>query len=145
MHYIQKSVFKFGYGISIRGRLRVLLGNVLKVCIDELVDVTVHYRIDVSVLIAGSRILNERVGHEHVVSDLAAPLDVRLVTLNVLDPVELLAKLDLKELCLKHFDRRLLVLELASLGLTSDNDSRGLMHDTDRGVGLVDVLSARTA
>ena len=83
-----------------RGLLLGICREVLEVSVDEAVDLAVHYRVDVTVLKAGSRVLGEGVGHEYVASDLAAPFNVRLITLNVLDPVELLAELDLHELCL---------------------------------------------
>ena len=44
-----------------------------------------------------------------------------------------------------YLESGLLVLELGTLCLTSYNDTRGLVNDTDSRVGLVDVLSARTA
>ena len=123
----------------------LFLGELLKVCVDETVDVTVHNRVDVTVLKAGSCILSKSVGHEYVAADLATPLDVRLVTLDVLDLVEILTDLDLHKLCLKHLESCLLVLELATLCLTAYNDTGGLVHDADSGVCLVDVLTARTA
>ena len=122
----------------------LVLGELLEIGVDESVDVTVHNGVDITVLVAGSRILCESVGHEYVASDLATPFDVCLVTLDVLDLLKVLTDLDLHELCLKHLESGLLVLELASLGLTAYNDTGRLMHDTDSGVGFVNVLTTRT-
>ena len=119
-------------------------GEVLKICVDKSVDITVHNRVDVTVLKAGSGILGKSVGHKYVGTDLATPLDIRLVTLNILDSVKLLAELDLHQLCLQHFKGSFLVLQLATFGLTTNNDTGRLMHDTDSRVGLVDVLTTCT-
>ena len=38
----------------------------LEIRVDESVDITVHYRLDIAVLVARSGILCERVGHKYV-------------------------------------------------------------------------------
>ena len=111
--------------------VRFCFRDVFQVSIDKAVDLAVHDRVDVSVLVAGSGVLSESVGHKYVAADLTTPLDVCLVALNVLNSVELFAELDLEELGFKHFDSGLLVLELAALGLAANNDTGRLMHDSD--------------
>ena len=122
--------------------LDLACGKLLKISIDKSVDITVHYRVNISVLVSRTCILGKSVGHKYVGSDLATPLDIRLVTLDIFNTVKLFAELDLHQLCLQHLNIGLLVLKLASLCLTANYDTRRLMHDTDSRVGLVDVLTA---
>ena len=75
------------------GLFALFLGELLEIRIDKAVDITVHNGVDVTVLKAGSCVLCQSVGHKYVASDLATPLDVRLVALDILDLVELLADL----------------------------------------------------
>ena len=49
-----------------------------QVRVDEPIDIAVHHRLDVAHLIAGAGILGQSVGHEHIGTDLAAPLDLHL-------------------------------------------------------------------
>ena len=57
----------------------------------------------------------------------------------------LLGLLDVVELGPEHFQSLILILELRAFLLALDDDARGLMGQTDGGLGLVDVLTARTA
>jgi len=104
---------------------------VLQIRIDKPINTSIHDCLHVTVLVAGTGILDQGVGHEYVGADLRAPLDVVLVTLNLLDGIQPLADLDIHELGLQHADSGFLVLELRALGLAGDHNARSLMGDTN--------------
>ena len=68
-------------------------GKAGEIGVDEAVEPAVHHGVHVRGLIARARVLDERVGHEDVVADLAAPLDLELRALDIGDLVEMLALL----------------------------------------------------
>ena len=77
--------------VNKNGLFILFFRELLQICVDKSVYISVHYRVNASVLKTGSRILCESVGHEDVASNLAAPLNVCLA-LYILDPVELSAR-----------------------------------------------------
>ena len=92
-------------------------GKAGEIGVDEAVEPAVHHGVHVRGLIARARVLDERVGHEDVVADLAAPLDLELRALDIGDLVEMLALFDLDELRAEHAHAGLAVLELVTLRL----------------------------
>ena len=50
----------------------------------------------VAVLIAGARVLDKRIRHENIRTDLRTPFDIELFALDIVDLVELFSLLDLK-------------------------------------------------
>ena len=87
---------------------------------------------------------DERVGHEDVVADLAAPFDLQLCALDIRDLVQMLTLFDLNQLRAQHAHTCFTVLELVTLRLAGDNNAGRLVDETHGGTGLVDVLSACT-
>ena len=81
---------------------KLLLGVALEISVDKAVKVTVHNGADVARLIARAGVLDQCVGHENVASNLRAPLNIVLNALDILNAVELLARLDLHKLGLEH-------------------------------------------
>ena len=75
-----------------------ICGKTSQIGVDEAVERTIHDSVDVGRLKARARILDERIGHEDIVADLAAPFDLELRALDVGDLVQMLALLDLNEL-----------------------------------------------
>ena len=57
----------------------------VQICLDKGIQRAVHNRIDIGSFVAGAGILNQGIGHEHIVADLAAPLDLLLNALDVGD------------------------------------------------------------
>ena len=53
-------------------------GETVQIAFDEGIQRAVHNCIYVGGLAAGAGVLDQRIGHEHVVADLAAPLDLLL-------------------------------------------------------------------
>ena len=121
------------------------MGERLQICIDKAVEVAVHDRLHIAVLAAGTVILHQRIRHKHVGTDLAAPLDFQLITLNIRDLLQVLALLDLNQLCTQHLHTVILVLELRTLCLAGNDNPRREMLQTHRRARLVDVLTARAA
>ena len=127
-------------------RLFVLLVGVhAQVGVDEAVDIAVHDGLNVAVFIAGAMVLGQRVRHEHVRADLAAPLDLELHALDVGDLLRVLLNFELHELGFEHLHGVVAVLELAALCLAGSDDAGGDMNETHRRRGLIDVLAARAA
>ena len=90
-------------------------------------------------------ILDHGVGHKHIGADLAAPGDLLLHALDVLDLIQVLALLDLHQLTAQHIHGDLAVLVLAALHLAGHHDAGrqvGQAHGTG---GLIDLLPARAA
>ena len=90
-------------------------------------------------------ILGEGVGHKDIGADLAAPADLFLVALDILDFVKMLALFYLEELRFEHSHGDLAVLMLAALDLAGDDYTGRDMRYTHGGRGLVDLLTARAA
>jgi len=93
----------------------------LKISIDKTVYFAIHYGGDIAVLIACSVILDKRIRHEYIGTNLRAPFDICLFTLDVLYLVEIFTLLYLGEFAFQHFQRRFLILKLAAFCLTADN------------------------
>ena len=81
---------------------------------------------------------------EYIGTNLAAPLDLLLITLKSSDFLFLLFLLQLKELGPKHLQTLLAVLELGALILTLNHNSCRLMGHTNSGGSLIDVLTTGT-
>ncbi|MPN60626.1 hypothetical protein SDC9_208355 [bioreactor metagenome] len=90
-------------------------------------------------------ILDKRVRHKDIGSDLAAPADFFLITLDIFNFIEMLTLFDLNQFGLQHTHGHLAVLMLASLHLTRYNDTRRDMGQTHSGRRFIDFLSACTA
>ena len=120
-----------------------ICGKTSQIGVDEAVERTVHDGVDVGCFEACPRVLDERIGHENVVADLAAPFDLELCALDIGDLVQMLTLLDLDELRAQHPHTRLAVLELIALRLAGDDDAGRLVNETHGGACLVDVLAAR--
>ena len=90
-------------------------------------------------------ILYERVRHEDIGANLAAPRDFLLLALNVGDFFKVFTFLDLNELRDKHFHSHVAVLVLAAFHLAGNDNARRNVDQTHGRRGLVDLLSARTA
>ena len=101
--------------------------------------------LDVAVFIAGAVVLHQRVGHEDVGADLAAPFDLLLLALDVFDLIQVFPLFDLHQLGFQHAHGHFPVLVLAALVLAGHDDARGDVGDADGGFRLVDVLAARAA
>ena len=114
-----------------------------EVGVDEAIEVAVHDGIDVRGLKARARVFDEGVGHEDVVADLTAPLDLELRALDVGDLVQMLALLDFNQLRAEHAHAGLLVLELVTLRLAGDDNAGRLMNQAHSRGCFVDVLAAR--
>ena len=84
-------------------------------------------------LIARARVLDERVGHEDVVADLAAQLDLELRALDIGDLLRVLLLLQLHQLGPQHLHAVVLVLKLAALLLAGHHDARGLVDEAHGG------------
>ena len=97
---------------KIHRRLR-LAGLQLQIGIDKSVDLTVHDFIHVARFKAGAVVLDQRVGHKDVRTDLRAPFDIGAIALDILDLVQALAQLDLHQLGFEHFERDVSVLRSA--------------------------------
>ena len=67
-----------------------ICGKTSQIGVDEAVKRAVHDSVDVGCLKACPRVLDERIGHEDVVADLTAPLDLELRALDVGDLVQML-------------------------------------------------------
>ena len=117
-------------------------GETVQIAFDEGIQRAVHDCIYVGGLTAGAGVLDQRIGHEHVVADLAAPLDLLLNTLDVGNLVQMLPLFDFHQLAAQHPKASLLVLELAPLRLAGNHNAGGLVNQTDCGGGLIDVLAA---
>ena len=88
-------------------------------------------------------VLGQRVRHEHVRADLAAPLDLELHALDVGDLLEVLALLDLGQARAEHVLAVFEVLEVTALDLAGHDDTGRDVRQTHGGRGLVDLLAAR--
>ena len=111
----------------------------IQIALDKGIQRTVHNRIDVGGFAAGAGILDEGIGHEDIVTDLAAPLDLLLDTLDVGNVCQMLTLTDLNQLGSQHAQTGFLVLELAAFGLAGNNDT-GLVDQTDCRGGLSQFL-----
>lgn len=99
-------------------RLFVLLVGVhAQVGVNEAVNVAVHDGLNVAVFIASAVVLGQRVRHEHVRADLAAPLDLELHALDVGDFLEVLALLDLGQARADVWQTTSLAAEIRCSGL----------------------------
>ena len=65
-----------------------ICGKTSQIGVDEAVERTVHDGVDVGCFEACPRVLDERIGHENVVADLAAPFDLELCALDIGDLVQ---------------------------------------------------------
>ena len=63
----------------------VTRGDRRKIGIDEPVQIAVHDAVDVAGLVTCTGVLNQGVGHEDIGTDLAAPFDLQLDSLQVGD------------------------------------------------------------
>ncbi|MPN35906.1 hypothetical protein SDC9_183409 [bioreactor metagenome] len=88
-------------------------------------------------------ILRQGVRHEYVRANLAAPFNLFLFALDIIDFVVMLAFLDLQKLRLEHTHRDRSVLRLRTLVLAGDDDARRNMRDADGTLCLVDMLPPR--
>ena len=61
--------------------------------IDEIIEIAVHNRLHIAVFAARSVILDERIRHEHIGTNLAAPLNLELIALDIGNFVQMLALL----------------------------------------------------
>ena len=112
---------------------------------DKAVQIAVHDRVDVAHFVIRAVILDKRIGHKDVGAYLAAPGDFLLHALDVVDVVQVLLLGDFHQLGAQHTHGGVPVLELAAFRLAGDDYACGNMRDSDCGLGLVDVLAARTA
>ena len=74
----------------------------LQIGVDETIEIAVHDGADIAVFVTGAVILYERVGHKHIGTDLAAPGNLLLIALDVLNFLEVLALLDFQQLRLQR-------------------------------------------
>ena len=124
--------------------LQCAAGQCFQIGVDEAVQLAVHHGVDVAGLIAGTVVLYQLVGHKHVRTDLAAPLDLELYTLDVGDLLGMGLHLKLHQLGAQHPHTGVPVLKLAALGLTGNHNAGGLVDQADSGRGLVDVLDRKS-
>lgn len=78
--------------------VKVSAAELFKIGVDKAVNVAVHNRLNIAGFKAGAVILNKGVGHENIGADLAAPCDLTLLALDIVDLVEMLSLFDLNEL-----------------------------------------------
>ena len=112
--------------------------------LDEGVDIAVHDRLHVARLHACAHVLDHRVGLKYVGADLAAPLDLLLISFELLDLSFLLLLLKFKELGAQHLQALLAVLQLRALVLALHDDARWHVRHAHGGRRLIDVLTACT-
>src|SRR5690606_19349634 len=96
-------------------------------------------------LVSGPMILDERVRLEDIGADLVAPGDVLLAAGEMPQLLLFFFAVVRPELGAENLHREVAVAMLRSLRLRADHDPGGNVGDPDRGLGLVDVLSPRSA
>ena len=88
-----------------------------------------------------TQVLYHLVGMEHIATDLAAKIDFGFTCIQRISLVSSLAQFEFIELRLLELHCSGTVLMLTPFCLTGHDNSRGNMSETNRTVGLVDVLT----
>ena len=109
---------------------------------DEHIDIAIHDGLDIARLDVRAVVLDHRVRLEDVGANLATPLDLLLVALELRELSFLLLHLELKELRAQHLEALLAILELGALILALHDDARRLVRHADGRRRFVDVLAA---
>ena len=98
---------------------------------DERIDLAIHDGLNITRLFVGPMILDHRVRLEYIRTDLAAPLDVLLNTLELSHLSLFFLFFLLKELGTQHLETLLAILQLRTLILALNHDARRLMRHTN--------------
>ena len=84
-----------------------------QISIDKGIQGAVHNCVDIRSFAAGTGVLDQGIGHEDIVADLAAPLDLLLNALDVVDVGQVLTLTDLNQLGAQQTQSGVLVRALA--------------------------------
>src|ERR1051325_11287478 len=114
-------------------------------CLNERVDVSIHYGLYVAGLGACSVILHHLIRLKHVGTNLISPGDFAFLAILPLDLSALLVLFKLIKFCFQHFHSQLAISSLAPLRLARHHYSGRLVQNTYGSLNLVDVLSAFAA
>src|SRR5690606_8324280 len=121
--------------------LRLLVGRLQQVDLDELIEVPVEHGLRVRDLVVRTLVFDHRVGLKRVGAGLRPEADLALVAAEALFELGLpLAAGLLVEHAAEHLHRGLAVLMLRALRLTADDEARRNVADANRRLGPVDVL-----
>src|SRR5439155_18650624 len=113
--------------------------------VDERIEVAVEHPLDVADLDLRSMIVYQSVGVKDVRADLASEVDLLLRAGDRFAPDALLLFIMEEQTRAQDAHGVVAVAVLAALGLGLHHQAGGKVRDADRGLGLVDVLAARSA
>src|SRR6266513_6137542 len=106
------------------------------------VDVAIHDILHTAGLCASAMVLHHLVRLENIRPNLTTPCDIALLAILPIDLGAFFVLFNFVKFCLQHFERELAIAPLAALGLASDDDPTGLVHDAHSGFDLIHVLAA---
>src|SRR5262245_36000251 len=89
-------------------------------------------------------ILHHPIRMKHIGTNLTAPVDILLTIFNYLSRLSLLLELALIQTSLQDLHRKSSILMLRTLVLTGHYNSGRKMGQSNGGIGLIDVLAARS-
>src|SRR5947207_13571060 len=87
-------------------------------------------------------VLHHLVRLENIRPNLTAPCDIALLAILPIDLGAFFVLFNFVKFCLQHLERKFAVATLAALGLTSNDDPTGLVHDAHSGFDLIHILAA---